>query len=77
MRLGVLEDDLHLQKLYQLWFESANHSCKCYGTAKAFLESLSNEAFDILIIDWILPDSTGFAVLMSMTYIPEGIPEVF
>lgn len=59
MRIGVLEDDLDLQKLYQVWFESAQHSCKCYETAKSFLESLSNETFDLLIVDWMLPDSSG------------------
>lgn len=59
MRIGVLEDDLDLQKLYQVWFESAQHSCKCYETAKSFLESLSNERFDLLIVDWMLPDSSG------------------
>lgn len=78
MHIGVLEDDLHLQELYKIWFESAQHTCKCYGTAKEFLEALSGESFDILIIDWMLPDSTG---VIALKWIREnigwGIPVIF
>ncbi|MBI5922133.1 MAG: response regulator transcription factor [Betaproteobacteria bacterium] len=63
MRIGVLEDDVYLQELYKIWFESAQHTCKCYGTAKSFLESLSSETFDLLIVDWVLPDSSGEVVV--------------
>lgn len=63
MRIGVLEDDLHLQQLYKIWFESAKHSCICYGTVKEFLESLTTKTFDVLIIDWTLPDGTGDVAL--------------
>jgi two-component system response regulator RegX3 len=63
MRIGVVEDDLAQQELYKLWFGSAQHSCKCYGTSKDFLEALSVETFDLLIIDWMLPDSSGEVAL--------------
>ena len=70
MRIGVLEDDLAQQELYKLWFASAQHSCKCYGTSKSFLEALAKEAFDILILDWMLPDSSGET---SLKWIRENI----
>ncbi|MFZ4537052.1 response regulator transcription factor [Propionivibrio sp.] len=59
MRIGVLEDDLAQQELYRLWLGTAQHSCTCFGTAKSFIESLDNEPFDLLIIDWMIPDSSG------------------
>lgn len=59
MRIGVLEDDLALQEMYRLWFATAQHSCTCYGTSKSFLEALPGEHYDLLIIDWMLPDSSG------------------
>lgn len=59
MRIGIVEDDLALQELYKLWFATAQHSCACYGTAKSFLEALPKENFDLLIVDWMLPDSSG------------------
>ena len=63
MRIGVLEDDELLQRVYEAWFGSAQHSCTCYGTVKEFLESLSENSFELLIIDWMLPDGTGYAAL--------------
>lgn len=63
MRIGVLEDDLAQQEMYKLWFSTARHSCVCYGTAEMFEAALGKEAFDLLIIDWTLPDSTGEIVL--------------
>ena len=66
MRIGVLEDDLAQQELYKLWFGTAQHSCICYGTAQSFEMALGKEAFDLLIIDWTLPDSTGKIVLQRV-----------
>jgi len=63
MRIGILEDDSALQELYKLWFGTTEHSCKCYGTAKSFLDALPGERFELLIIDWMLPDSSGDVVL--------------
>ena len=63
MRIGILEDDLAQQELYRLWFGTAQHTCKSYGTARSFLEALPGEAFDLLIIDWTLPDSSGEVAL--------------
>lgn len=63
MRIGVLEDDLAQQEMYKLWFGPAKHDCVCYGTAETFEQALGKEAFELLIIDWTLPDSTGEIVL--------------
>ena len=63
MRIGVLEDDLALHELYKLWFGTAQHSCHCFGTAKSFLDALAGGAFDLLVIDWMLPDLSGEAAL--------------
>jgi DNA-binding response OmpR family regulator len=80
MRIGVLEDDLHLQQLYKIWFESVQHTCTCYGTVKEFLEALAanTTTFDLLIIDWMLPDSTGEVALKWIrANIGWGIPVIF
>jgi len=78
MRIGILEDDSALQELYKLWFGTTEHSCKCYGTAKSFLDALPGERFEILIIDWMLPDSSGDVVLKWVrTNIGWEIPVIF
>ena len=78
MRIGILEDDSALQELYKLWFGTTEHSCKCYGTAKSFLDALPGERFELLIIDWMLPDSSGDVVLKWVrTNIGWEIPVIF
>jgi len=78
MRIGVLEDDLALHELYKLWFGTAHHTCKLFPTIKAFTAALSTETFDLLIIDWMLPDGSGDTVLKWVrTNIGWEIPVIF
>ncbi len=63
MRIGILEDDIALQEVYKLWFSETEHSCECFGTAQNYLDALQNNQFDLLLIDWMLPDSSGDVVL--------------
>lgn len=70
MRIAVLEDDLAQQELYRLWLGTAQHTCTCYGTSKSFIEALGQEPYDLLIIDWMLPDSSG---QLALRWIRENI----
>jgi DNA-binding response OmpR family regulator len=63
MRIGILEDDPVQQALYELWFHTAQHSCECFGTAHSFIDALKKSRFDLLLIDWMLPESSGDEVL--------------
>jgi DNA-binding response OmpR family regulator len=63
MYIGILEDDAAQQELYKLWFGSPPHSCQCHGSARSFIEALQKERFDLLLLDWMLPESSGEAVL--------------
>jgi DNA-binding response OmpR family regulator len=70
MRIGILEDDLAQQELYKLWFSTANHVCVFYVTAREFLNDLPKEHFDLVIIDWLLPDSSG---ILTLKWLRENI----
>jgi two-component system, OmpR family, response regulator RegX3 len=63
MHIGILEDESAQQELYRLWFSSPPHTCECYSTARSFIDALQHERFDLLLIDWMLPDGTGDTVL--------------
>lgn len=63
MHIGILEDDLALQELYKLWFGSSQHSWKCHGTLATFIEALQRERFDLLLVDWTVPDGDGTTAL--------------
>lgn len=63
MYIGILEDDTAQQELYKLWFSTAQHRCLCFTSVKAFVEALPKEHFDLLLIDWMLPESSGEVAL--------------
>ena len=59
MHIGILEDDLTQQELYKLWLGSVQHTCECHTTVRDFVASLQSHHFDLLLIDWMLPESSG------------------
>ena len=63
MHIGILEDDLEQQELYQLWLASALHTCTHFSSVRDFASGLQRERFDLLILDWMLPESSGAEAL--------------
>jgi DNA-binding response OmpR family regulator len=63
MHIGIAEDDPDQLALISLWLEAAQHSVRGFGTAADYLDALKKEHFDLLIIDWMLPDGTGIDLL--------------
>lgn len=63
MHIGIAEDDPDQQDLLRLWLEGAQHSVAAYGTVAQYIEALKRERFDMLLIDWMLPDGTGADLL--------------
>lgn len=59
MHIGIVEDDPDQLDLLQLWAESVPHTSKGYSNAADFKAALQQEPFDLLMIDWMLPDSVG------------------
>lgn len=59
MRIAALDDDpLQLELLQQVGTE-AGHSCHSYLKGAALQQALRRESFDLLLVDWELPDSSG------------------
>lgn len=64
MRIALLEDDNDQAQLVQLWLEEAGHACSVFTTAKSFMSSVKRDSFDLLLMDWMLPESSGVEVLV-------------
>lgn len=78
MRIGLLEDDEHLAELMQLWMMEAGFDCQIFHSGKNFIRAISRDTFDMLIIDWCLPDMEGDEVLIWVrNNIDWAIPVVF
>lgn len=63
MKIAVLEDDLIEAQLIQKILSSAGHVCTGFVTGASLLESLQADQYDLLLLDWTLPDMTGYDVL--------------
>ncbi len=64
MRIAILEDNEDQGRLIQLWLEEAGHHCHRHADAAAFQRTLRRSSFDLLLIDWQLPVSSGIEVLV-------------
>lgn len=63
MHIGMAEDDADQAALLSLWLAGGQHSVKVFERSADFIEGLKRERFDLLLIDWMLPDGTGADVL--------------
>lgn len=63
MRIGLLEDDMAQADLVSMWLTDANHRVHHFDSGRRFLDSVNRETFDLLILDWNVPDLSGPEVL--------------
>ena len=59
MRIAALDDDTLQLELFTHALTAMGHVCRTYTTGAALLKDLRRETFDLLIVDWHLPDTTG------------------
>jgi len=63
LRIACLEDDPMQSTLLQEWLQGAGYVCRAFAAADAFIRELRQESYDLLIMDWELPQSSGLEVL--------------
>lgn len=63
MKIASLEDDPIESKLIHQVVTAAGHECATFREGKDLLAALRHQVFDLLILDWHLPDMTGKDVI--------------
>ncbi len=63
MRIAILEDDAEQSALLTAWLESAEHSCYSYDNGASFVQNYAKESYDLIILDWMVPEMSGLEVL--------------
>ena len=57
--IGLVEDDADQAALFAAWLEDAGYRVHVYPNATDFRRHLGAESIDLLLLDWILPDTPG------------------
>lgn len=63
MRIAVLDNDRTQSDLVVQVLATAGHACHAFATGKDLLAQLRKEQYDMLIVDWAVPDMDGAEVL--------------
>ncbi|MBS0309462.1 MAG: response regulator transcription factor [Proteobacteria bacterium] len=78
MRIAVLDDDRSQTDLVCQVLKTAGHTCYPFDSGKEILNQLRRESFDLLIIDWQVPDLSGAEVLRwAREKLPANLPILF
>lgn len=77
MRIAVLEDDADHAVLVTEALHQAGHGYEVYTTAARFMQAMVRETFDVLVLDWMMPDMTGLEVLDWLRQLENHTPVLF
>ena len=77
-RIAVLEDDPSQAKLVQHWITSQGHVCKLFDRGADILRSVLRETYDLVVLDWRVPDLSGEEVVKAIRKsVREPLPVLF
>lgn len=63
LRFAILEDDQLQSDMLAMWLREAGHDVHTFLTARDFMRIAARESFDFFLLDSVLPDQSGQAVL--------------
>lgn len=66
MRVAILEDDPDQAEVASAWLNDAGCRVYCYADAASFMQAIRRESFDLYLLDWVLPELSGIAVLEKL-----------
>jgi DNA-binding response OmpR family regulator len=77
MRILQLEDDALQLDIVRRWLEAEGHEVIGAPTGRAAIEALAAGGFDIVLLDWMVPDHSGEDVLRWLRERNPSIPVMF
>jgi DNA-binding response OmpR family regulator len=63
MRIALLEDDGEQAATVARWLSDGGHVCHTYRRGADLIRDSSHESFDLMMLDWEVPDISGIQVL--------------
>lgn len=78
MRIAALDDDIGQLDLTKITLKAMNHHCHTFTDGTTLLNELRRESFDLLVLDWELPDVSGPEVVRWVrSNVKEHVPILF
>jgi DNA-binding response OmpR family regulator len=78
MRIAVLDDDPAQTDLVCQTLSAAGHVCHAFAQGRLLVRQLRRQTFDLLVLDWNVPDMTGDEVLRWVREsLSERLPVLF
>ena len=78
MRIAVLDDDPAQTAFVHETMSAAGHVCHTFSEGRALVQQLHRQTFDLLILDWLVPDLSGEEVLRWVrSKLSERVPVIF
>ena len=78
MHIGVLEDDVDQANLISHWLAVKDHETTCFEKGQDLIAAVRSQRFDMLVLDWELPDIDGLSVLKWLRrHLDRELPIIF
>lgn len=78
MRIAHIEDNQEHAKLMKTWLENDGHQHVHFDQGSSFVKALNTDQFDMVILDWNLPDLQGDSLVPVVRKIlGEDLPILF
>ena len=78
MRIALLEDEHEQARHIEAMLSERGHQCDHFPSGQSFLSAVLHRSYDLLIMDWQIPDTTGIEVLKEIrAQLNWQIPVVF
>ena len=63
MKIGIVDDDDTMLQFVSRLFDAEGYRCESFRRGRDLVSALARETFDLLILDWNMPDMSGMEIL--------------
>ncbi|MBU6454615.1 MAG: response regulator transcription factor [Cyanobacteria bacterium REEB67] len=76
-KLLLVDDDEQILIAVEAYFRAANFSCECVFTGKDAERCMKEGVYDAIILDWMLPDVSGYDLCLQYRQAGGQVPILF